>query len=247
MIQEPQESKELRKEEVRKIIKGAIMSPFVIWAVIHVVNTRGFQSTFFSSLYISIPFSVLFIIISIVEKATSREQFKFRMPSITILLEWIGITLGLIVIGLSFYIAFASLKDVYLWLQDYEGARITKVSIAIILTAIIGILLFFFRLTARSLYGASEALVGLGIAATKVGAVDVEFSNSNFLLTLLTAAVYLVVRGLDNIYIGLTKEPLDPIVTKYFPGIRGILDLSLLKRAQKRLIDTDPETNKTPN
>ena len=38
-------------------------------------------------------------------------------------------------------------------------------------------------------------------------------ADAGFYLALLTAGVYLVVRGLDNIYLGLTKEPIDPLAS----------------------------------
>jgi hypothetical protein len=38
--------------------------------------------------------------------------------------------------------------------------------------------------------------------------------NTEFLLFLLTAGIYLVVRGLDNIHTGITKEPRDIVYTR---------------------------------
>lgn len=66
------------------------------------------------------------------------------------------------------------------------------------------ILLFTFRLRYRCMYGLSEALIGLVVAANQAGA------GPGLYLTVLTAGVYLVVRGLDNIHQG-WKAKSDPL------------------------------------
>ena len=69
-------------------------------------------------------------------------------------------------------------------------------------------LLFPFRLRYRCLYGVSEACVGLAVAANH--AWPGAGIGAEFYLTVLTAGVYLVVRGLDNIHQG-WKAKSDPL------------------------------------
>jgi uncharacterized membrane protein HdeD (DUF308 family) len=90
----------------------------------------------------------------------------------------------------------------------------TEASIAVVGlgTLAVGMLLFVFRLKWRCLYGASEAVVGVIVASQRFyhDAVTTNTPAPFLVLAILTAGVYLVVRGADNIHQGLTKEPLDP-------------------------------------
>jgi hypothetical protein len=83
-------------------------------------------------------------------------------------------------------------------------------------TRLVGCLLFWFRLRLRCLYGLTETIVGLAVAGIRITTVSsVEtLRDPNFYLVVLTAGVYLVVRGLDNMHQGLTKEPIDPIASR---------------------------------
>jgi hypothetical protein len=70
--------------------------------------------------------------------------------------------------------------------------------------------LFLLRLRVRAVYGLSEVYVGLYIAAEKLGEHDVISllaKDRQLGLTILCGGVYLIVRGLDNIHQGLSKDP----------------------------------------
>ena len=73
-------------------------------------------------------------------------------------------------------------------------------------------MLFLFRYYCRSIYGLSETLVGLIVAASRVWNNDIPASDPSLYLAILTAGVYLVVRGLDNIYQGIVSQPRDRVV-----------------------------------
>jgi hypothetical protein len=82
----------------------------------------------------------------------------------------------------------------------------------------VGTMLFWFRLRHRSAYGITEALVGLYIAAQKVqqlsqAAGQTKPPGVDLAFALLTASVYLVVRGLDNVHQGMYRDPKDPWVS----------------------------------
>lgn len=83
--------------------------------------------------------------------------------------------------------------------------------VAALLTAAAGALFFVFRLRLRLLYGATEALVGAAIAAQRVGSEPGEGlpSETGFYIAILTAGVYLVVRGLDNMHQAMKSD--DPV------------------------------------
>jgi len=71
---------------------------------------------------------------------------------------------------------------------------------------IAGASLFLVRLRYRSVYGLTEVAVGLYLGWDKgaevVGPLSVASSNRTFLLAMLTASIYLVVRGFDNMHVG---------------------------------------------
>jgi hypothetical protein len=77
----------------------------------------------------------------------------------------------------------------------------------------IGILLFVFRCRYRSLYGATEILAGIIVGMMRTWA-GFEVGTELFVV-LLTASVYLIVRGLDNVQQGLMKPPFDPIAGRF--------------------------------
>ena len=83
--------------------------------------------------------------------------------------------------------------------------------------------LFFIRLKFRFLYGITEVFAGVVVALHKVSTeiTDIASVTAGWSLAFLTAAVYLVVRGLDNMHQGMTKEPLDAALLwmwRFVPG-----------------------------
>ncbi|MGE5385343.1 MAG: hypothetical protein ACM3SV_05570 [Betaproteobacteria bacterium] len=112
----------------------------------------------------------------------------------------------LIPIGVVMLSLYSSTVDVAAWLQspnldDYVVNLISAVGVLIS-----GHILFIFRQKYRSVYGATELLIGVAIAINNAHTL---FKKGDFDLTLvfafITAGVYLVVRGLDNIHEG-SKE-----------------------------------------
>jgi hypothetical protein len=71
-----------------------------------------------------------------------------------------------------------------------------------LLTAIVGGAFFVFRLKQRFVYGATETLAGMVIAGHRVSIEPGAGlpSETGFYLAVLTAGIYLVVRGLDNMH-----------------------------------------------
>jgi len=84
---------------------------------------------------------------------------------------------------------------------------------ATIIAFILGVALFIFRLKLRFLFGVSEICVGFTVVLYRIDT-GIDKLNIDVWLAILTAGIYLVVRGLDNIYIGLTVEASDPISKK---------------------------------
>ena len=74
------------------------------------------------------------------------------------------------------------------------------------------------------MYGLSEVLVGVSVAVERTTATTASGASpldTSFYLAMLTASVYLVVRGLDNIHQGFTNEPIDPIAARIVAWLAG--------------------------
>jgi len=110
----------------------------------------------------------------------------------------------------------------YIWLRSAPLSQGWLVTIVVLATAIAGAVLFAFRLYARALYGSTEAIVGLLIAGQRA-AVETRWpiEDLSFDLAVLTAGVYLVVRGLDNVHQALKKEPRRNVKGHAMPQILG--------------------------
>lgn len=100
-----------------------------------------------------------------------------------------------------------SVRDAYSWLS------ITKYEVIVVWMALLlGLVLFTLRSNLRFFYGISEVLVGLIVAAYRHIPKTSIWDFDTF-LPFLTAGVYLVVRGFDNIQQGLSKNTPDPLVS----------------------------------
>lgn len=100
------------------------------------------------------------------------------------------------------------------WLNDPATDKSWASWIVCILVLTAGILLWWFRLTARFWYGLVEVGIGLCVAFFQIRSISpgVAILDRRVLLALLTAAVYLVVRGIDNMHQGAISEKVDPIL-----------------------------------
>jgi hypothetical protein len=113
-------------------------------------------------------------------------------------------------VGIGFYSA-------YKFAISSDLSRPTSLTLVALVTFIVGITLFVLRLRWRCLYGISEALVGIVVASQRyyTDALLAATPTPSVALAILTAGVYLVVRGADNIHQGLTKPPFDPIGQRF--------------------------------
>lgn len=90
---------------------------------------------------------------------------------------------------------------------------------ALIATCILGVVLFFIRLWFRIAYGSLEIITGIGASALlfNQNPTGMDSLEPHLYFTVLTAGVYLIVRGLDNLHIGIasrTKNELTRIIEK---------------------------------
>lgn len=118
------------------------------------------------------------------------------------LVGWLFFSALAIPVAGGIYGCASFLLDVLLWLRD------RSVALAVAITAVVALGFFIFRLRFRVMYGASEALAGLSIAwyqASNHASTGLP-SSSEFYIAILTAGIYLVVRGLDNMHQGVNAR-----------------------------------------
>ena len=119
------------------------------------------------------------------------------------------------VITAFYFCIVVSLWDTFWWLYARWTLQIGSIMATSAVTLISGTLLFYVRFKARTLYGLTEAIAGISIASFKFLETGTNaFLQPNFYLVILTAGVYLVVRGLDNMHQGIVREPIDPYATQ---------------------------------
>lgn len=183
------------------------------WALVHAIRTRTVDDFIKYPGYIAGTIALVLAIIFLVDWVKSGRRGLAGEDFAIILGGAAGAAVG----GIAYYSAGASIKDAYLWIQQPSVLQTATskpgaVLITILGTVATGALLFYIRLRLRSVYGLTEAIVGVTMAANRVMSLQdmTSFRDSNFYLALLTAGIYLVVRGMDNIHQGLTKSPLDP-------------------------------------
>ena len=113
-------------------------------------------------------------------------------------------------LGVMAYVLLIPFADIFLWAFSSVTFKTTSAIAISILTLVSGCLLFFYRHRCRCVYGVAEVMAGLFIAGYKFFETEATkaLTDPNFYLVMLTAGVYLVVRGLDNVHQGIDRDPI---------------------------------------
>ncbi len=157
-----------------------------------------------------------------------KRLFTWRAAG-TILL---GSVLGAVFISLSILGLLNLMVRVGFFLYGLEASssRALWGALAILVA---GGVAFWLRLRFRCVYGLTEVMVGVVVGVYRL-LTDTSSALPSFMggsgslqafLALLTASIYLVVRGLDNMHQGLYKEPKDPMAAKLIERFRRLLAL----------------------
>lgn len=165
---------------------------------------------------------VLVALVAVVTVAVTEGLGKFSF-------SWIAVLVGLLLFsaaaGVFYYGVGLAIKDAYLWWGQHTFSRLEVIYLAPLVTGIVGGALFWLRLRLRSTYGMTEVVAGLLVSTFKVTAEDTTsfLQRTDFYIAFLTAGIYLVVRGLDNVHQGLTKdEHRDPLFACISGRLRGL-------------------------
>lgn len=171
---------------------------------------QGFVATCFVLLLVILGYSARLELKR--RRANHEPIFRWKDP-----FEVFFSVVGCLVIALALTGYLLAITHVILYayalLSNSAVDRGRASALVALLVAITGCGLFWFRLVARACYGAIEVLVGLYVALAQVQniAPGRPVLQENVLLALLTAGVYLVVRGLDNVHQGWTSPKPDRV------------------------------------
>jgi len=183
----------------------------LIWTVmvastVYATKTRSLRDFLHYGPYIALGFSITFILVFtaiIITKGLRKVTVKTYVGIFSI------IVVLPIIAGITYYSFFASIKDIFFWVLSPKFSKTSGIILTSIFVLCTGLGLFYFRLHMRAIYGITEAAIGIIIGAYRVSTQKDPLSNSDFYLAILSASVFLIVRGFDNIHQGLYKEPVD--------------------------------------
>lgn len=161
--------------------------------------------------------SIAFILMVI---ATARDKYPDEDGETGLMITHKQI-FGSMFIGLLIYAAAAAISDLFKVLSLPEISHERTLFAGGLFALIGGAVLFSFRLKYRAVYGLSEATVGVLIAAQKFSDQSENDAGLSFFIAFLTAGIYLVVRGFDNMHQGLTKQPIDPLAIRVLNRIKA--------------------------
>lgn len=180
-----------------------------LFPIFYTLVNRRFETVFLGTFFMFLTIMGI-TIVSFLFIYLNDRSIKFRKEN------FLSLTLVILYLGFVFHTGIETLKD----FSNYKSLKFHGLerdwlspaySFGILL---IGVLFFYFRLLLRVIYGLAEVIVGIVIGTDKVLENFEQLSSSKLYLIILTASIYLIVRGLDNIHQGLTKEPYDFIVAK---------------------------------
>jgi len=188
------------RERVKSLFAILSFLAIVIVPPAYILRTEHYEDYKLLSIAIGATCSFLFVWIDrkyiFSQEFLYDEKFIIKVFAFTYFIPVAG--------GFYYYSLFALLRDVALFAFNLSSIYESVVLTAIFTTAS-GIILYVFRQRQRVLYGLSEALVGVMAAVSHVtsGAPHDQIGNLGLYLGVLTAGIYLVVRGLDNVDQGL--------------------------------------------
>ncbi len=198
-MSEARESKQKKWGQLFLFISALMM----VIATTYVFFSRPWHSIIEYALYFSVPlYTIVFFFLVY---AIFKEGFKKELV-IPLIFAPFSFTFG----GIMVYGTGVLIIDVFNIISNSKLPINQKAIFSALFTLVVGILFFFFRKFRRSTYGFLEVLIGFSIGYNLVIQFDSNMNTETFYIPFLVSSVYLVVRGMDNLEHGLTKDPIDP-------------------------------------
>lgn len=119
--------------------------------------------------------------------------------------------------GFFYYSILVVMHDFAMFLIGISTTNRT-IAFSALITLSAGVVLHVFRTKQRLLYGLSEVVVGVVVAVSRTssGQAVGQLNSADLYLAILTAGVFLIVRGLDNIGQGLRNRLDNRLITFLF-------------------------------
>jgi len=191
-------------------------------ALAFALYARPWKDVLVTSFWCALPMLILLNGVFLVAWVVSLKQKmepKFPIGQGLLVGTFLSLCLGAVL-----YAGTVMLKDAFIATQTAGYGRVALLYFFGSTAIGVAVLLFTFRLRMRAIYGATEVAVGLVVALYRVGSEPdgTTALSPNVLLAVVTAGIYLMVRGLDNIHVGLTKEPYDQVALRLFARLFDI-------------------------
>jgi hypothetical protein len=204
--------------EKKALLMTAVCGGFLASAFIYMMSTRTLWDLWNYCKPVAIvltPLLALMVLGVLLYERTTRHLYELLGASILV-------PLLACLLAVTFFAVEMSLRDFFLWSQNPKPTSWLGVasSLAILM---LGAVLFYFRLHWRSCYGVAEASAGVVLALQKVFSFqDLNASTDlGFLAWLVTASIFLVVRGFVNVHEGLGPPAKDKVAAAVIAWIRA--------------------------
>ena len=153
-------------------------------------------------------YKYIVLILGVISSALVVSQV-YQNNKLETLATLLGISLFLILLapftGMMFYSIFVCFYDAAIYLYKISN-EYWRIILPAIFSLAAGYSLFLFRQKKRVLYGFSEVMVGVMVGVLhgqRVLAGQSGLGSPDFYIAVLTASIYLIVRGFDNMSLGL--------------------------------------------
>lgn len=184
-----------------ELFLAILLCSTIIASVIYTLTTKKFEDYKYIALLIGAIFTLIGADASKPRKLSeceSKEEYEEDLDRFSnFLLAAVPYALFS---GVFFYSILISVIDTFKFLYGLSSSNL-RIVLPAILSIFLGYILFLFRLHHRIMYGLSEIIVGVMAGVLHTSNV-VKFDNPEFYLAVLSASIYLIVRGFDNISIG---------------------------------------------
>lgn len=153
-------------------------------------------------------------------------------------------------VGILYYSLGVVLSDAWKNLRMWDSLiaqRPFAVATGTLFVLTIALILFWTRLRVRFVYGVSEAFVGIAVAVHRLDSEQalVTSSDISFYFAILTASVYLIVRGLDNMHQS-WRDQIDPVAKFLFRlGTQSTVVSPAPRRLKPKRMGKMRHTNRT--
>lgn len=202
---------------MEKAMRKLLLIGLVLSAIAYMASSRTIEvlteTIFPISLFLNVTLLAFFAI----------RFGMFGRPKISIHLLLLPLYTGVLSVieAVVIYSAWAVVSDAYLWIHSLSPPRFLYVTLVGFFLLCVGMSLFFFRLKARFFFGLSEALSGFCIGIWKIPAsADPITWNLDVVFVMVTASIFLIVRGFDNMHAGLSSNP-DAILKAFHESEYG--------------------------